>query len=90
MKIMPSYRSSRDAIALRYEDVPFTLPHSKDQITAEIQNSKGQLGITNTPIYFNGNRSKGTNIYLDTFDDSRRKQLLELKASLEILHVLLG
>lgn len=87
---MPSYRSSRDAIALRYEDVPFTLPHSKEQITAEIRNSKGQLGITNTPIYFYGNRNKGTVIYLDTFDDFRRRQLVERKASLfikRILHV---
>jgi len=78
---MPNYRSTKTAMALRYESLPFSLPFSKKELTSKIRSKKEELGITNTPMYFNGKQLKATMIYLDTFDGLTQKKLLKSKKS---------
>jgi len=66
-------------MALRYENIPFDLPVSKQEITAKVRSKKEELGFTNIPNYFNGKRFKSTMIYLEAFDSSTQKRLLKGK-----------
>jgi len=54
------YHGSTQAVALRYESMPFDLDISKAELTSRIRVSKGEYGVTNIPIYFTGGRKKAT------------------------------
>jgi len=69
-------------MALRYESIPFSLPFSKKELTSKIRSKKEELGITNTPMSFNGKQLKATMIYLDAFDGLTQKKLLKSKKCL--------
>ena len=80
------YHGSTQAVALRYESMPFDLDISKAELTSRIKASKGEYGVTNTPIYFTGGRKKATVIYLSAFDETCRRELL-ISKHMHAIHV---
>ena len=76
IKILPNYQSTRTAMVLRYENIPFDVPVPKNLLTAKIRRKK-ELGFTNIPMYFNAKRFKSTIIYLEAFDSSTSRRILQ-------------
>ena len=78
--MIPKFRSGKPAITIRYEEMPFNVDFSKEDITSIIKaNKAADYGVTNTLVYFNSGRSKATVIHLDAFSQEIRKRLLESK-----------
>jgi len=65
-------------VAFRYEELPFKVDFSKEDITSLIKaNKNAEYGVTNTPVYFIDGRRKATVLHLDAFNQNRKKLLLE-------------
>ena len=71
-----NFRNLKPATAVRFEDIPFSLSFTKEDITSVIRNHNDRFDINNYPMYFKGKRNKTTVIYLEVYDAIARQKLL--------------
>ena len=72
--------ASRSAVALRLQDLPFTLPWKREEILKKIKSSQDKYGLTNQAVNFSKGKCKATVIYLDSFSDSIKERLIASKS----------
>ena len=82
-----NFRNLKPAIAVRFEDIPFSLPFAKEDITSVIRNHNDQFGVNNYPMYFKGKRNKATVIYLEVYNAITRQKLLASMFSFSVCTV---
>ena len=75
---------SQSSLAIRIEDFPkhLDIPFQKSDITSAITTSKKQkreVGVNNYPISFSNGRHKATVIFLETFNEQDKQNLLSSK-----------
>ena len=82
-----NFRNLKPAIAVRFEDIPFSLPFTKEDITSVIRNYNDRFGVNNYPMYFKGKRNKATVIYLEVYDAITRQKVLASMFSIHLVYV---
>lgn len=75
---------SQPSLAIRIEDFPkhLHIPFQKSDVTSAIAVSKKQkkeLGVNNYPVSFSNGRNKATVIFLETFSEQDKQNLLSSK-----------
>ena len=73
--------STRSAIALRLQDLPFKLPWKREAILQKIKDNhdKYMYGENNKAVNFKNGKSKATIIYLDSFSAPYKEKLISSK-----------
>lgn len=79
MKYGAKKGSARSAIALRLQNLPFTLPWKREEILQKIKYSQDKYGVNNQAINFKNGKNKATLIYLDSFSDTLKEKLISSK-----------
>ena len=82
-----NFRNLKPAIVVRFEDIPFSLPFAKQDITSVIRNHNDRFGVNNYPKYFKGKRNKATVIYLEVYEAITRQKLLASMFSFSVCTV---
>jgi len=72
--------SPRSALAIRLQNLPFTLPWKREAIVQKICSNQNKYGVNNQAINFKNGKNKVTIIFLDSFSESLKEKLLLSKS----------